>query len=219
MTIDAGLHCDIQGVDFELKLWMKTIPFLIAVSLLISSRLAVKAGADENKTVTPAETRNAQQEDLGFDVFEGKTNRIARVAKVDPRFVWVVYEDSKTGRKIPRAELPPQLQAKYPYDPQKAVASINAHAQEAQAEAAAQKTALRQKEHNLQSQVDALEKQMTENEKEIGNLDRKLKTMPKSKTLKAQKIKMLSDQDELRKRKTDLTDRLKQVRAQIDELH
>src|SRR3954447_23399883 len=110
MTIDAGLHCDIQGVDFELKLWMKTIPFLIAVSLLLSSRLAVKAGADENKTVTPAETRNAQQEDLGFDVFEGKTNRIARVAKGRPLFCWGVLGRQQTGSKVP-ARGPPAATA------------------------------------------------------------------------------------------------------------
>ncbi|MBC8096356.1 MAG: hypothetical protein H7Y43_11130 [Akkermansiaceae bacterium] len=188
---------------------------LLAVCLALS---ATSASAMDTNSAASGSPTGKPLEDFGYDVHEGVSNRITRIAMVDPRFIWVIYEDGVSGRKIPRADLPSKLQARYPYDPQKAADSIKARTAENQALKAQHKHALQQKERALVAQIEALDKQRTDNEKEIGNLNRKLNTAPRSKVLKHEKLKVLDEQNNLRERRTALDARLKQVRAQLDSL-
>ena len=161
------------------------------------------------------------KEDLGYDIYDGKTNKIDHIAEVDPRFVWVIYEGGTSGRKIARAELPPQLKVKYPYDPQKAAAFIKEKGAEYQAQLAMEKAGLRVRESDLESQIDALDKQTAEDESEIKNLTRQIRTARKgheASVAKESKIKLIQDQDDIRQRREKLEDTLKQVQAQIDVL-
>ena len=71
------------------------------------------AAAPESATTPARQSQPTVQEDLGCIVIEGKTNRIVSVNSADPVSVFVIYESEecgKGGRKIPRQELPPQLQ-------------------------------------------------------------------------------------------------------------
>src|ERR1035441_4891427 len=68
----------------------------------------------ESATPPPSQSQPPVQEDLGVVLIDGRTNKIIHVRTADPVSVLVIYENdegSKGGRKIPRQELPPQLQA------------------------------------------------------------------------------------------------------------
>lgn len=161
------------------------------------------------------------QADLGYDVFGGHTNKISHIAQADPRFVWVVYEGGTAGRKISRAELPPQLKVKYPYDPQKAADFTRQKAAEYQALLTAEKAGLRVREAGIQQQISTLKKQAAENEHEIGSLNRQIKAAPKSHAAsiaKGTKIDLIKAQDDIRQRRENLEASLKQVQGQIDAL-
>lgn len=196
-----------------MKYYMTRAALLLTLCISTSSMPAAdpKPARNEVKDSKP-------KEDFGYDVHNGVTNKIARIATVDPRYIWVVYEDGVSGRKIPRSELPPQLQARFPYDPKKAAESIEARAAENRALIAQHKQGLQQKERDLTAQIDAIERQRGENQKEIGNLNRKINTAPRSKVLKGEKLKLLEQQNDLRERKAGLEARLKQVQAQLDSL-
>ena len=69
---------------------------------------------------TDSTNETAESAGLGYDFFEGKPNKIAKVYAATHTHVQVIYDGGKSGRKIPRQSLPPQLAAKYPYDADKA---------------------------------------------------------------------------------------------------
>src|SRR4051794_19270642 len=97
---------------------MKTVP-TGSIILLIVGALATKP-IPGCQAAEPAGKSGESQENLGYDIYEGKTNKIARVHSANAVSVLVIYEGNTGGRKIPRQDLPPELQAKYPYDPAKA---------------------------------------------------------------------------------------------------
>jgi hypothetical protein len=90
---------------------------MLVLALVLCQANAVRTWAVEETNSFP---RAAAPEDLGYDFVEGKTNKIARVHSVTPVDVYVIYEGERGGRKIPRHALPPELQAKYPFDAAKA---------------------------------------------------------------------------------------------------
>lgn len=89
------------------------LTFICALGLSLCQCAIIASDTDSTK-------ETADSEDLGSDFFEGKTNRIAKVYAATPTHVQVIYDGGKSGRKIPRQSLPPQLAAKYPYDADKA---------------------------------------------------------------------------------------------------
>src|ERR1035438_6971941 len=122
----------------------------VASSEVISTRIAIfssaevktqpTAAAPESASASTRESQPPAQEDLGCVVIDGKTSKIICVRSADPVSVFVIYESDaggKGGRKIPRQELPPQLQAKYPYDAARA-----AEYRKQQADQAAEQAAL-----------------------------------------------------------------------------
>jgi hypothetical protein len=139
--------------------------------------------------------------------------------------VYVLYESAdcgRGGRKVSRQELPPQLQAKYPYDAAKAAEYRKQQADKAaeQAALAAQQAArarasareaLRQKEREILAQIDSLDKQDFELQKQVNILNK----MPAGggRRLKA---KQLSGQQEVIRQYIDrLNSELAKIRAQI----
>ncbi|HEY9509927.1 MAG TPA: hypothetical protein VIV82_08710 [Verrucomicrobiae bacterium] len=187
----------------------------VSVSIVLAFSLAL-ASAEPIRTNTVSAA--IASPDFGYDIHNGITNRIARIATVDPRFIWGVYEDGVSGRKIPRAELPSQLRARYPYDPEEAADATRARVAENRALLAEYKRALQQKEQELTAQIAALNHESNENEKEIKNVGRKLKTVRHSKKFKSQKLKLLDAQNTLRQRKNDLESRLQRTRAELDKI-
>lgn len=193
------------------------IPLSIRIPVaLVIALAATFAPAESIRTNTVPSV--AASNDFGYDIHDGVTNRIARIATVDPRFIWVVYDDGVSGRKIPRTELPSQLRERYPYNPQEAADAVRARVAENRALLAEYKQALQQKEQELTAQIAALDQESNENEKEIKNVGRKLKTVRHSKTFKAQKLKLLDAQNTLRQRKNDLENRLHRARAELTKL-
>src|SRR5438128_69357 len=77
---------------------------------------AVSPAARPPISATAAETQEATKEDLGFDIANGKTNKISGVYKVDPIAIGVIYEARSGSRMIPRQDLNPELAARFPYD-------------------------------------------------------------------------------------------------------
>jgi len=78
---------------------------------------AILAGSSAS---APKDHPATTKEDLGYDIFAGKTNKIARVHSASAAWVYVIYQGGLGGRKIPRQDLPPELQAQFSYDPIKA---------------------------------------------------------------------------------------------------
>lgn len=160
-------------------------------------------------------------DDLGYDIYDGKTNKIDHIAQDNPRYVWVVYEGGTSGRKIPRTDLPPQLKEKYPYDAKSAAEYDKLKNDEWKSQIALQKQGLRESMADYQRQIDAVKDQITENEKEIDNLTRQIKTAPKSHAAgiaKQKKVQLIQDQNALRQRRDNLQASLKQAQSQLDAL-
>jgi len=193
---------------------MNTFRIISTVCVLVVSALLLKAEPDTSTPPTP-------KENLGYDIYNGKTNKIDRVMQVDPRYIWVLYENDSGSRRIPRNELPPTLAAKYPYDAQKASAYLQAKASENQAAINSQKALLQAQEKDVLAQVNALKKQQQDNDTKIKALTAEIKTAPKSKSAageKNQKVALLKSQEDMRLSMEKLQAKLKDVRSQIDAL-
>jgi hypothetical protein len=120
-----------------------------------------------NSEQSHSEASTAQPEDLGWDFYNARTNKIGRIHSVTPTHVWVIYEDGKCGRNIPRMELESPLKERYPYDPAKAADFTAAlQARQAQQRTAANTSLLRQ-ENALQSKIDGKNAELTALQKEI----------------------------------------------------
>jgi hypothetical protein len=133
---------------------MKTIinSFKIAISLAAClSVFATVHGAE----ITNAVTDVSKAEDLGLDFYNGKAYKITTVVSVTPTHVQVRYDGNFGGRKIPRIDLPPQLEAKYPYDSEKAAEYVARQSAIAIQQAAAQQAALQETYRRREQAVDA----------------------------------------------------------------
>jgi hypothetical protein len=137
----------------------------------------------------------------------------------------VIYESDesgKGGRKIPRQELPPQLQAKYPYDAARAAEYRKQQAdqaaeqaalsvqQAARARAAARET-LRQKEREFLAQIDSWNKRDVEMQKEKNILN----SLPPGNGRRVRAKHISDEQQGIREHIAQLRKQVEQIRAQI----
>lgn len=181
-----------------------TLTLACALALMLGQRVPMHA-----ETNTPSFA--AAAEDLGFDFYEGKTNKIAKVYSVTPTHVQVLHEGGKSGRNIPRQSLPPQLAAKYPYDAAKA-----AEYQKQQADLATQQivTAQAIARENVRKQ----EQQLLNEVARLTRLNHKLandfalqKQMPKGRGKKATLTNLVNERQQV-------ADNLAKLQAQLDAL-
>lgn len=138
------------------------------LSLLLTAGLPLHGhAADQTNSPSPA----VQQEYLGYDVVDGKSNKISRIYRATPSYVWVIYDGGTGARKIPRSELQSPLKERYPYDRQEAAAfdkekSQQSHDLADQQRANAYASLLRQ-ERELQVKIDARSDEMVSVQREI----------------------------------------------------
>lgn len=191
----------------------------------VEAREQPTVAAPESGAMSARQSQPPARDGLGCIVIDGKTNKIVRVQSADPVSVFVIYESEdcgKGGRKIPRQELPPQLQAKYPYDAAKAAEYRKQQAdlaaeqaalsvQQAARARAAVREVLRQKEREVLAQIDSWNKRDVELQKEKNILN----SMPAGggRRLKA---KQISGQQEIIRQHIDrLNQQVDEIRAQI----
>ena|SRR5882724_4955817 len=151
-------------------------PTAAAESKAVTNNARVSPGTSQ------ASAPGATQEDLGYDSFDGKTNKIASVYKENPVSVGVIYEARSGSRMIPRQDLNPQLAARFPYDGQAAEAFLKKQAAEKArdaalgAELAARQQAavrsvlqdnLKKREQQIQAEISATQTKNLELHKEI----------------------------------------------------
>jgi hypothetical protein len=180
----------------------------LALAFILCLPVSLRAG-DETKPHTQAKV----SEDLGYDFQDGRTNKIARVLTVTPTHVQVIYEGGKGGRRIPRHQLPPELEAKYPCD-----ASAAAEYQRQQAEIAAHQAAARQAAASeyLRKQEDSISAEIAR----LGKQDAKLQSdiqlyrrMPRGNGHKVQLANLLKQQQQVREQVRRLEAQLENLRA------
>jgi len=202
---------------------MNTFRIISTVCVLATSAWLLKAEPAPSAPSTPP-SPVAPKEDLGYDIVDGKTNKIDRVVQADPRFVWVLYENDSGTRRIPRDELPPTLAAKYPYDPKKAQAFIdsqNAQAKQGQATSIAlQKQTLEIREKGYLSQINDLKEKQRDVDDNLKTVTKEIDTTTKKRktNFRTQKIDLLKQQGDLREQMQKLEDSLKETRNQLDAL-
>ena len=191
----------------------------------VEAREQPAAAAPETATSPSSKSQPVAQEDLGCVVIDGKTNKVVRVMSADPVSVFVIYESEaggKGGRKIPRQELPPQLQAKYPYDAAKAAeyrkqqadaaaeqAALSA--QQASRARAAAREALRQKVREILAQIDSWNKRDVELQKQKRILD----SLPPGNGRRVRSRHISDEQQAIREHIAELRKQVEQIRVQI----
>lgn len=176
------------------------------------AQTGVAAPEQANPTTAPA-----RAEDLGHDFFNGKTNKIARVIEATPTHVRVRYENGGE-RNIPRLELNAPLQERYPYDAQAAADYVKKQTLSAQAKTSAQRQAWEQRIRELELQLNALDKQWAETQRELKAVEKKREVAPKAKVLKREEIQWIEQRKELGRRRTELHTKLQAMRKQADAL-
>jgi hypothetical protein len=183
------------------------------------------AAAPESASASTRESQPPAQEDLGCVVIDGKTSKIICVRSADPVSVFVIYESDaggKGGRKIPRQELPPQLQAKYPYDAAKAAEYRKQQADQAAEQAAlsvqqaagaraAARDVLRQKEREFLAQIDSWNKRDVELQKEKNILN----SLPPGNGRRVRSKHISDEQQGIREHIAQLRKQVEQIRALI----
>lgn len=187
---------------------------LVFTALLVCRATEVSsAEAKEQRTAAAPESANASsrrsqltvQEDLGYVIIDGKTKKIVGVHSADAVLVYVIYEGEdggRGGRKIPRQELPPQLQSKYPYDAakaeayrkQQAEAVVQQIAQQTAAAAAARAAAKDAMNKGISPRLDALRRRDVELQKEKSILD----SLPKGNGRRVRSQQISNEQESLR---------------------
>ena len=206
---------------------MKKVILLTLFALTAnSSTLAVRAVETANQVaaVSATDTNLASggqprnEENLGYVVVDGKTNKIGRIFSVTPSYVWVIYDPSTGGRKIPRQELPPELKARFPYDAAKAAEyqkqQMEAAARQAAVQAAvARETGLR-REAEITNEIAALREQDVAIQKEV----RILKSLPGGNGRKVKAAHLHDQQESIRERISGLRTQLEQLQAQRDRM-
>jgi hypothetical protein len=213
---------------------MKTQIYVCILTALLACRAAEVCSAEAKKqptstasasaTASKSQSQPPVQDDLGCVVIDGKTNKIVRVHSADPVSVFVIYENEecgKGGRKIPRQELPPQLQAKYPYDAAKAAEYRKQQADAAAEQAAlsvqqaarmraAAKEVLGQKERGILAQIDSLNKRDVELQKEKSVLN----SLPAGNGRRVRARHISDEQQSIRENIAQLRRQVEQIRVQ-----
>ncbi len=194
------------------------LPLLAAANALCADAVSALAPVSSGSSVAVAP---AIHKDLGCDIHDGKTNKIARVLNADPLNVYVLYEGGKGGRKISRLELPPQLAATYPYEPDKAAAFLEQQARVNEARQRAYRESLRnslkQKEQQLLAEIAALDSQNVLDQKERTTLNQITNGGRRGGGGRLVRLEQLQDKRlRLEKRVEELKLQVAQVRAQMD---
>jgi hypothetical protein len=206
---------------------------ILAALLVCQAENVSSAETKKQRPATPAESATAStgesqppaQQDLGCIVIDGMTNKIICVRSSDPVSVFVIYESEaggKGGRKIPRQELPPQLQAKYPYDDAKAAEYRKQQAdaaadqaalsvQQAVRASAAAREALRQKEREILAQIEPWQRRDVELQKEKNILN----SLPPGNGRRVRAKQIAAEQQGIREHIAQLRKQVEQIRAQI----
>lgn len=187
------------------------IPF----KLLAQNDIHQNAAADSNAS---AEKPRLGEEIFGYDLINGVTNQIARIAKVTPVDVQVFYTNSKGGRKIPRQDLPPELAAKFPYDEAKAAQyrkqQIEIAAQQAAARAAAARQVVLQREWEITNEIASLRARDIEIQKQKNIL----RDLGPGNGRRVKLANLNNEQESIRERVSQLNMQLVQVQAQRDRM-
>ena len=204
---------------------MKKIILLTLFALTAnSSTLEVRGVENTNrtKTVPTAELgvttggRPPCADNLGYDVVDDKTNKIGRIYKVTPSYVWVIYDRDTGGRKIPRQELPPELKVRFPYDAAQAAEyqkqQFELAARQVAAQAAAARQAARLREREIENEIAMLKVQDTEIQKEAGIL----KSLGGGNGRRVKLGHLRDQQQAIRERVLGLRSQLEQLRALRD---
>lgn len=183
------------------------------------------AAAPESATASSSQSQPPAQEDLGCVIIDGKTNKITCVRSADPVSVFVLYDNEgggKGGRKIPRQELPPQLQAKYTYDAAKAAEYRKQQADQVAEQAAlsvqqvarmraAAREVSRQKEREILAQIDSLNKRDVALQKEKRILD----SLPAGNGRRVRSRHISDEQQGIREQIAQLRRQVEQIQVQI----
>ena len=183
----------------------------LAAGLLVVPSLRA---ADEPKP----EAQSAVTEDLGYDFYDGKSNKIARVFNATPVAVQVIYEGNKGSRNIPRDNLPPQLKAKYPYDADAAAQFMKNQALKVEAQHDVQRQAWEKRETELKAKLASLKRQSTDKKHEIAIVNEHIHAEPRNRDLRAKKADLLQQQEDLRKQTETAEDQLAQARKALNSL-
>ncbi len=176
--------------------------FAISLALAACSGLAQNTNPDNNGSST----------DLGSDIRDGKTNKIARIFKVTPTHVFVIYEGNTGGRNIPREELPEQLQARFPYDAGKASDFSMRQAQTAALQAAAQQTIIQESQLRRARQIESQIATLSQRDAELQKLVNVYHRMPPGNGRKVRLAHMLDEQQSIREQVIKLRQQLLAVR-------
>lgn len=199
---------------------IKTLAFFAA--LLWLGSVQYYAADSTQPPATASESSKPNTEDLGVDVYQGQTRKIARIADANPLFVTVMFEGGG-GRRIPLQELPPQLKTKYPYDADKADEYEVREARKAAEQAAQQQEVLKgqmsRKEQGLQASITANHVRIARIQEEIAALNRQIRNRPrKSSSLRVKKEGLIKQQADLRRQISSWEDQLKVTRSQSGSL-
>ena len=145
-------------------------------------------------------------------VIDGKTNTNVRVVRANPAEVVLMYDGG--GATLKRKDLPPELQAKYPYDHEAAAEYETQKAAAAKALRERQRAqayaALLRQESEIQSKLHDVEKQLSALQKELDVLNNSARGKPHSPARQqADRYRML---------KLDLTRYAEQLRDQLEQV-
>ncbi|HMP82026.1 MAG TPA: hypothetical protein PKA41_04885 [Verrucomicrobiota bacterium] len=193
---------------------MKTLLQITILGLALTTAAGLQARtAEATNSVNTAAMIQPASEDLGWDLHEGKSNKIARVYSVTPAYVQVIYDGGKGGRKIPRNDLPPQLRARYPYDAPRAAEYQAQKAEIAVNRATAVNDTLRE---NLKKQEDTLMAEINRLGEKDSQMQREVNALRKAPPGGGRKVKLahlMNQQQQLREHVQKLQSQLDAVRA------
>ncbi len=196
---------------------MKIKPCVVSLLLIATVAglcgLSRSSGADRPSSATTT----TASEDFGADFYNGRTNRIVRVSTVTATHVRVIYENGG-DRNIPRHELNSPLKERYPYDPKAAAEFIKRQSQDTQARIAAQKQAWEQQIQGAQRQIDSLEKEWKEKQRDLNTIREQRKIAPNSKVLKQREFRLLEERKDIGRRLAEMREKLRAMRTQADAL-
>ena len=197
---------------------MKTATQMLARAVCVTT-LMLLGSRTPGQAEEKSDDSKAAQQDLGYDIFDGQTNRIVRVSNVTPTHVFLAYEGTRLkGRTVARQDLPPQLRERYPFDVRKAAEmerqQIALAAQRADARRAAWKNALQRREMEIAAELQSLQQRDEALQKEVIIL----KSLPPGNGRRVRLAYIRNEQQSIRERTVQLRTLQEQVRAQRDSI-
>lgn len=176
--------------NIAMKTKFQTLKIILALTACLSGMVTANSAGATNSTTNAGEPEN-----LGTDFYNGKSYKIISVVSVTPTHVQVRYDGNFGGRKIPRIDLPPQLETRYPYDAEKAAEYVARQSAIAAQQAAAQQAALletiRRREQAIDAEIEKLINQDVRLQSEVNLLEH-------SRAGNGRKVRMLHLMDQQR---------------------